>query len=299
MRVFVTGATGFIGSAVVRELIDGGHQVVGLARSQRSAAALERAGADVRRGSLDDHDALSTAAADSDGVVHTAFIHDFADFAAAARTDTAAVQAIGRALLGSDRPLIIASGLLGSFPPGGTGTEATPASGPRAESETALTALADRGVRTAVLRLPPTVHGPGDPGFLPQIVSAARTAGTSAYIGDGGNRWPAVHRLDAAHLFCLALEAATAGSVLHGVAEEGVPFRDIAEKVGSGLGLGTSSVTADEATQHFGFLGSLVGLDLVAVSADTRASLGWEQTRPGLLADLDADFYFAEPPADD
>lgn len=297
LRVFVTGATGYIGSAIVQELLGDGHKVVGLARTDAAASALDRVGAEHHRGALDDLEALRGGAAASDGVVHTAFIHDFVDFAAAARTDAAAVRAMGQALAGSGRPLVVASGIAGLLADGLVGTEADPPApdaGPRKATEEAVAALADQGVRSVAVRLPPTVHGPDDAGFLPAVIAVARAGGVSSFVGDGDNRWPAVHRLDAAHLFCLALESAPAGTVLHATAEDGVPFLAIAQAIGIGLSVPTASVTADDAMQRFGFLGSVVGLDMVATSHTTRSALGWDPTRPGVLADLGAGFYFGE-----
>jgi nucleoside-diphosphate-sugar epimerase len=300
MRIFVTGASGWIGSAVVPELLEAGHEVVGLARSDASACALEAAGAEVHRGSLDDLDALGGAAAASDGVIHLAFKHEEAfsgDFATATDADRHAIEAFGEALAGSDRPLVIASGLAG-LQPGEAATEddvpdaASPA-GERTPSERAALALADRGVRSSSVRLPPTVHGDGDNGFVASLVGMAREHGASGYIGDGANHWPAVHRLDAARLFRLAVEGAPAGSVLHGVAEEGVPTRAIAEAIGRGLGLPAMSVAPDAAEEHFGWLAGLFGLDVQASSARTQELLGWQPTHQGLVEDLDEGHYFS------
>jgi nucleoside-diphosphate-sugar epimerase len=301
MRVFVTGASGWIGSAVVPELIDAGHEVTGLARSDASAAALTAAGAQVRRGTIDDLDTLRGAAADSDGVIHLAFKHDIAfsgDFQGAADADRLAVETFGDALAGSDRPLVIASGVLG-FTPGRVATEedgheATPLTGgPAARQRTAqLTiSLASRGVRSSVLRLPPTVHGEGDNGFLAAIVGVARDKGVSGYIGDGSNRWPAVHRLDAARLFRLALEQAPAGSTLHAIADEGVPIRDVAEVIGQQLDVPVVSVAPERAAAHFTWLADFLALDSPASSALTRALLGWQPTQPGLVDDLGKGHY--------
>lgn len=301
MRVFITGATGYLGSAVVAECLDVGHEVVGLARSDSSAAALEAAGAGVQRGALDDLDSLQAAARAADGMIHTAFIHDFSDFAAAARTDLLAVEALGTALEGTGRPLVIASGVAGVLTPGRLATEADPAdlaAGPRAATEEALVAMSGRGVRSVAVRLPPTVHGAGDHGFLPTLIGVARERGTSAFIGDGRNRWPAVHRLDAAHLFRLALEDAPAGSRLHATAQEGVSFREIAEVIGRHLDVPVLGVDAEDAARHFGWISSVAGLDNPTSSTATRRALGWEPTQPDLLTDLEAGHYFSRAPAD-
>ncbi|MFF1676248.1 SDR family oxidoreductase [Streptomyces sp. NPDC058256] len=295
MRVFVTGATGFIGSAVVRELIDAGHQVLGLARSAESAASLTAAGAEVHRGALGDLDSLRAGAVAADGVIHTAFVHDFTDFANAARTDQRAIETLGEALAGTGRPFVVASGT--AFAPGRLVTEedgvpeATVV--PRVSEQTALP-FAGRGVRVSAVRLPPTVHGEGDHGFVPMIIDIARTKGVSAYPGDGSNRWPAVHRLDAAHLFRLALEAAPAGARLHGVGEEGVPVRDIADVVGQQLKLPVTAVSREETADHFGWLGAILALDVPASSALTRKQLGWQPVQPGLIADLEEAHYFKD-----
>ncbi|MDQ6732030.1 MAG: SDR family oxidoreductase [Actinomycetota bacterium] len=302
MRVFVTGASGWIGSAVVPELLDAGHQVVGLARSDASAEALTAAGAEVHRGALDDLDCLGSAAAASDGVIHTAFKHDIAfsgGFAEAAAADRRAIETIGAALAGSDRPLVIAAGLAG-LSPGAMATEEdagdpdAPAS-PRLASEVAIRAMAQRGVRSSSLRLAPTVHGDGDHGFVAMVIAIAREKGVSGYVGDGTNRWPAVHRFDAARLFVLGLERAPAGSTLHAAAEEGVPARAIAEAIGRHLDLPAVSISPEQAGEHFGFLGGFFGADIPASSALTRERLGWEPTQPGLIEDLDQGHYFAGP----
>ncbi len=307
MRVFVTGASGWIGSAVVPELIGAGHQVVGLARSEASAAALTAAGAEVQRGGLDDLDVLGSAAAASDGVIHLAFKHDLAftgDFAGAAEADRRAIQTLGDALVGSERPFLIASGTLG-LAPGRVATERDmpdldPATtrltgGPalRAANAQMTLALASRGVRSSVVRLPPTNHGDGDNGFMATLVSIARDRGVSGYIGDGSNRWPAVHRLDSAHLFRLAVEDAPAGSALHAVADEGVPIRDIAAVIGRHLDIPVASIPPDDAGEHFTWLAGFLGLDSPASSALTRKLLGWRPVQPGLIADLDQGHYFA------
>jgi nucleoside-diphosphate-sugar epimerase len=289
MRVFVTGASGFIGSAVVAELIGAGHHVVGLARSTTSADALAAAGAEVHRGNLDDVDSLRAGADAADGVIHLAFIHDFSDYAGAAETDRRAIEAIGDALAGSDRPLVVAAGLAGAGP-GRVLTEDDDLlpGVPRLSEATALP-LAGRGVRVSVMRLAPTVHGEGDHGFVARLIDIARETGISGYPGDGANRWPAVHRLDAAVLFRLALESAPAGARLHAVDEEGIATRDIAEVIGKQLKLPVQAVPTD----HFGWLGAFFSLDIPASSVLTRARLDWKPTGPTLLDDLNQGHYFA------
>jgi nucleoside-diphosphate-sugar epimerase len=297
MRVFVTGATGHIGSVVVRELLDHGHQVLGLARSAASAEALTAAGAEVQRGSLDDLDALSAAAASADGVIHLAFMHDFSDYAAATATDLQAVETIGTALVGSGKAFVNTSGtmMLAFAAPGRLGSEDdfTDESGPRVASENATIALAQRGVRSSIIRLAPTVHGSTDyHGFVPHLIDAARTTGRSVYVGDGANRWPAVHTIDAARLYRLAIESAPAGSRLHGAAEEGVPFRDIATVIGEQLGVPAVGITADEALEQLGFIGAIAALDNPTSSAQTRKVLGWRPDQPELIPELKAGHYF-------
>ncbi len=293
MRVFVTGATGFIGTAVVRELIDAGHQVLGLARSDAAAKSLIAAGADVQRGSLEDLESLRSGATAADGVIHTAFIHDFANYGPAAEADRRAIETLGDALAGSDRPLIVTSGTLLAQRQGPLATEedAHNPNFPR-KSEDAALALAARGVRASVLRLPPSVHGKGDHGFVPQLISVAREKGVSAYVGDGLNRWPAVHRLDAANLYRLVLEKGSAETTYHGVADEGIPTREIAEAIGRGLNVPLVSKSREEATDHFGWIARFFGIDGPASSALTRDRLGWRPVQPGLVADLNAEHYF-------
>ncbi|MGR6974434.1 SDR family oxidoreductase [Streptomyces cynarae] len=300
MRIFVTGASGWIGSAVVPELIDAGHRVVGLARSDASADALTAAGAEAVRGTLDDLGVLRDTAAASDGVIHLAFKHDIAftgDFQGAAEADRRAADAVGDALAGSDRPFVLASGLVG-LAPGRTATErdmptidGSPTS-IRPATAQAVLALASRGVRSSVVRLSPTCHGEGDNGFMATLVAIARAKGVSGYIGDGANRWPAVHRLDAARLFRLAVEKAPAGAVLHGVAEEGVAIRDIAEVIGRHLDVPTASVAPEAASEHFSWLGTFLHADAPASNTLTRELLDWEPTQPDLLADLEKGHYF-------
>ncbi|NPC46537.1 SDR family oxidoreductase [Corallococcus sp. AB032C] len=293
MRVFVTGASGFIGSAVVPELLGAGHQVVGLARSDASARALEAAGAEVHRGSLDDPDSLRAGAAKADGVIHLAFIHDFSNYDASMRADTRAIEAMGAELEGSQRPLVIASGIFG-LAQGRASVEVDPAASQgRGLSEDVMIALASRGVRSAIVRLPPLVHGKGDHGFVPHLITSARQNGMAVYVGEGAHRWSSVHRLDAARLFRLALERAPAGSRLHAVADEGVPTREIASVIGRRLGVPVVSKAPEEAGNFLGVLGMFFGRDASASSALTREQLGWRPVEPGLLADLDDDHYFA------
>ncbi|WP_248928543.1 SDR family oxidoreductase [Paenibacillus hamazuiensis] len=297
MRVFVTGATGFIGTAVVRELLEAGHRVVGLARSDKSAAALTAAGADVHRGSLDDLDSLRDGATAADGVIHLAFGHDFSDYAGAVAADLRAVEAMGAVLEGTGKPFVITSGtmmLSFALPPGQLGTEedVVDDSVPRGAAENAAIALADRGVRSSVVRLAPSVHGETMAGFVSMLIAIARDKGVSACVGDGSNRWPAVHRLDAARLFRLALESAPAGSLLHGVGEEGVPLRDIAGVIGRHLNLPVISISREEADAHFGFFGAAVSTDNPTSNALTRKRVGWEPVHLGLIADLEQGQYF-------
>ena len=293
MRVFVTGATGFIGSAIVRELLDAGHQVLGLARSDAAAASLAAAGAEVHRGSLEDFESLAAGARACGGVIHTAFIHDFSNYAPAAEKDRRAIQTLGTTLAGSDRPFIVTSGtlLVQRQGPLATEEEAPNPSFPRKSEEAAL-AVAARGVRVAVVRLPPSVHGDGDHGFVPALIAIARQKGVSAYVGDGLNRWPAVHRLDAAHLYRLVLEKGSAGAKYHGVADEGVPFRDIAGVIGRRLNVPVVARSPQEAADHFGWLAHFVGIDCPASSEQTQERLGWRPTQPGLIPDLDRPSYF-------
>ncbi len=295
MRVFVTGATGHIGSAVVPELLQAGHQVVGLSRSDQGAAALAAQGADVYRGDLDDLDGLREAAAASDGVIHLAFKHNFDDFLGSVESDRQAVEAIGEALIGSGKPFVSTGGtLMVAFVEERLATENdTLPAGPRIDAENAVIALADKGVRSSVIRLAPLVHSDLDHhGFTHHIIDSARKAGVSAYIGDGTNRWPAVHTLDAARMYRLALESAPAGTRLHGVADEGVPFRDIAQVIGRKLDLPVTSITAEQGPDHFGFLAMFASLDNATSSELTQKVLDWRPEHVGLLADIEAGHYF-------
>ena len=298
MRVFVTGATGFIGSAIVQELIGAGHQVLGLARSDASAQALSAIGVDVHRGTLEDLESLRSGVAVADGVIHTAFIHDFSQYLANAEIDRKAIEAMAAALEGSNKPFVSTSGTLGLTPGKIVREEEMAApgnpAGPRAAAEVIMMDAAGRGVRTSIVRLPPSVHGEGDRGFVAALIAAAREKGVSAYIGDGLNRWPAVHRLDAARLFRLALEKGTAGSRFHGVADEGIPVRDIAAVIGRRLNLPVATKSPEEAAAHFGWLGGALSIDCPASSVQTQEQLGWRPIHPGLLADLDQPHYFKE-----
>jgi nucleoside-diphosphate-sugar epimerase len=293
MLVFVTGATGFVGSAIVKELIGAGHEVLGLTRSDAGANLLIAAGAAVHRGSLEDLESLSSGAAASDGVIHTAFIHDLNNYAPAAEADRRAIETIGAALAGSDRPLIVTSGTLVAQARGPLATEedGLNPSFPR-KSEDAALATVSSGVRASIVRLPPSVHGEGDHGFVPRLISIAREKGISAYVGDGHSRWPAVHRLDAAHLYRLVLEKGTAAAKYHGVADEGLPTREIAEVIGRQLKLPVVSKSRQEAADHFGWMALFFAMDGPASSAQTQQRLGWRPVQPGLIADLNAEHYF-------
>jgi nucleoside-diphosphate-sugar epimerase len=299
MRIFVTGATGFIGSAIVPELINAGHQVLGLTRSDAGAKSLVAAGAEVHQGSLEDLESLRSGAAKSDGVIHTAFDHDFSDYGAVCEKDRRAIEALGSGLAGSDRMLVITSGTgMGSPGPGQLATEEYfdrnhPI--PRKASELAGISVAERGVKVSVVRLP-QVHNPVKQGLVTYLVQVAREKGVSAYVGEGLNRWPAAHRLDVARLYKLAFEKQEAGRMYHAVAEEGIPLRQIAEAVGRGLKIPVVSVSPEEAPAHFGWLGMFAGFDMPASSAQTQEWLDWHPTGPGLIADLDEMQYFDVAP---
>lgn len=296
MQVFVTGATGFIGSAIVQELLAAGHDVVGLARTDAAVDALTRDGAVAHRGDLSDIDRVAGAARACDGVIHTAFGHDFSKYQEACEADRRVVEAMVAALDGSGKPFVMTSGTM-ILTPGRPGTESDPAdpdspAGMRAPSETATLAAAERGVRSSVVRLPPSVHGTGDHGFVPALVDVARRTGVSAFVGDGANRWPAVHRSDAVRLYLLALEHATPGTRLHAAAEEGVAMRAIAEAIGEGLDVPVRSIAPEEATTHFDWLARFAQIDNPASSALTRDATGWTPREIGLVADVRDGSYF-------
>jgi len=295
MRVFVTGATGFIGSAIVQDLIGAGHKVLGLARSDTAAASLAAAGADVHRGSLDDLESLRSGAAAADGVIHTAFNHNFATFKSNCEADRPIIEALGAALAGSERPLIVTS--VTALLKGQPATEdempsSRTTSNPRIISDQAADSIVARGVRVSVVRLPPSVHGDGDYGFVPLLIGMARQKGVVAYVGEGLNLWPAVHRFDAGRLYRLALEKGAAGARYHAVAEEGVPFRDIANVIGRRLDMPVVAMSSEKAAEHFGWFAHFAALDNPASSKRTRETLNWQPTQPGLISDLDRPHYF-------
>ena len=290
MRYFVTGASGWIGSAVTAELIESGHEVVGLARSDASAAAVEAAGATVHRGDITDLDSLRAGAEGVDGIVHTAYIHDFSIMEKAAAVDSEAIGLFGDLLEGSGKPLVIASGILGAVSVETDRPSSDAAPTPRLATEAKLLAFAERGIRSAAVRLAPTVHGEGDHGFIATLVEIDRENGSAGYIGDA--RWPAVHRLDAAHLFCIALRDAPGNTILHAIGEPAVSLREVAEVIGRGLDLPVTEVAATDAVDHFGWLGRFLSIDSAASSDITQASFDWKPTHPTLIEDLEAGYYF-------
>ena len=294
MRVFVTGATGFVGSVVVEELLAHGHTVLGLARNDAAVEKLTAAGVEVHRGTLEDASSLVAGAAACDAVAHLAFDHDFSNFAENMQKDRRVVEALANGLANTGKPLVVTFGVA-TIRPGGVVTEndrGGPEAMPRLQTENFLLDAAKRGVHAIALRLPPSTHGRGDKGFVPMLIDVARKTGVSAYVGDGQNRWSAGHRHDAAKLYRLALEKAPPGTVVHATVEEGVPFRDIAQTIGDGLELPTKSVTPDEAKAHFGWFAGFAGLNMSASNAMTRQTLGWTPTGIGLLQDMRENGYF-------
>jgi nucleoside-diphosphate-sugar epimerase len=296
MKILVTGATGFVGTAVVRELLGAGHEVLGLARSDAAAQSLVAAGAKAYRGQLEDLESLRRAANESDGVIHTGFNHDFSKFKENCELDRRVIETLGSALGPADRQLIITSAI-GVLLPGGRVTEetrpASPSPNPRAASEESARALIERGARVSIVRLPPSVHGDGDHGFVPILVKIAREKRAVAFIDSRANRWPAVHRLDAAHVYKLALDKAAHGAYYHAVAEEGIAFREIAEVIGRRLKVPVVGKSPEEAGAHFTWFSHFAALNVLASSEQTRAKLGWHPTQPGLIADLDRPAYFS------
>lgn len=294
MRVFVTGATGFIGSAIVQDLIGAGHRVVGLSRTDKGAAGLAAAGAEVHRGDIDDPDGLARGADGADAVIHAAFNHDFSRFRESCEADRRVIAALGKALAGSSRPLVVTSGV-GLLQPGRVATETdrpVPGPNPRIATEEAAAAVGEVGGNVSLVRLPVSVHGVGDHGFVPILIGIARSKGLAAYVGEGLNRWPAVHRLDAARLYRLVLERGREPARYHAVAEEGIAARDIAAVIGRQLGVPVAGLSPEAAAAHFGWFTHFAGLDTPGASAWTRQALGWEPREPRLLADIDQPAYF-------
>ena len=291
MKIFVTGSSGFIGSAVTHELIRAGHEVLGLARSDKSAEAMAKAGAIPLRGSLEDLESLKQGASESDGVINLGFNHDFSQFGASVQAEARAIEIMGEVLKGTGHPLIIASG----GPTLSEKFDENVSMNPREAIARKVLEFAQQNVRSAVVRLPPTVHDETKLGFVSILGDIARRTGVSGYVGDGSNRWCAVHRLDAAHLFCLALEEAPAGSVLQGVGDEGIPLKEIAARIGARLNVPVRSIANEDVEKHFGFLGRVVGTDIPASSAMTQKLLDWQPTHPGLLEDLDHGHFFDNP----
>jgi nucleoside-diphosphate-sugar epimerase len=291
MRIFVTGATGWVGSAVVQDLIAHGHEVLGMTRSDAGATALEAAGAKVHHGTLEDTDSLRRGAAAADGVIHTAFNHDFSKFAENGEVEKHAIAALGAELEGSHRPLVVTSGVALLAHDGLATEDDVSAPGFPRNPEAAANAWSTRGVRPSIIRLAPTVHGHGDHGFVPILIALAREKGVAAYVGEGANRWPAVHRLDAAPLYRLALEREIGGTY-HAIAEEGVKFKAIAEVIGRRLNIPVVSMSPEEGAEHFGWFARFAGIDIPTSSAKTRAALGWAPTQPELIPDIDHPAYF-------
>lgn len=291
MKVFVTGASGFIGSAVIEELLSSGHEVIGLARSEESSKKIKEAGAEVLKGSLDDLESLKLGASKADGVIHTAFIHDFTQYMNAAEKDKAAIEAIGEVLKGTHKPIIVTGGILGLPKTDGFVTEADAAPGSPRASEAAAMMLAEGNVNASVIRLPPSVHDKGDKGFIPMIINMAKKNGESAYVGDGNNRWPAVHRLDAAHMFCLALEKAAKGARYNAIGDEGITIKKIAELIGEKLNMPVKSIPQDAAMQHFDWMGRFISFDCPATSYQTQEQLNWKPVHIGLLEDMEKNYF--------
>lgn len=293
MKIFVTGASGFIGSAVVQELLKAGHKVSGLARSEASATAIRKTGAEVLLGDLEDLDVLQQGATQADGVIHTAFIHNFNEYAKAAEVDKAAIKVMGEALTGTNKPLVVTAGILGLPLKDGVITEESRSAGLPRGSEAAASELASKGVNASVIRLPPSVHDKGDQGFVPFIIHLARTKGLSAYPGDGSNRWPAVHRLDAAKLFCLALERGEKGALYNAIGDSGISVKTIAALIGEKLNLPVAPVSGEAVTKHFEWMSGFIGFDSPATAFKTQELLGWKPTQIGLLEDVVENYFGA------